>query len=225
MTESTATDPETPLADLDVAEFVARLASREPIPGGGSASALAGAMAAALVNMVVELSLGRPELADANGELTEIGLAASAWQKELLTLVELDAAAYAAVVRARRLPRDTDADRQVRSVQVTMAIREATLVPLRTAQVASETLDLAARVAPIGNPNAISDAGVAARLASAAVHGAALNVRINLPVLAASDTLRDRASTQITALVEGVARREAAALTAVEERMPVASST
>ena len=210
------TELDTRLDELPVGELVERLASSAPIPGGGSASAIVCALAAALIHMVVELSVGRPPHAADETALREIGLAATGWQSELLDLASRDAAAYGSVVAARRMPRDTDLDRQARAVQLAAAIRDATSVPLRIAEAASEVLDLAARVAPIGNPNAASDAGVAARLAAAAAHGAALNVRINLPALAEDDDLRREAAERIDTLVRGVAEREDAVTRAVE---------
>jgi formiminotetrahydrofolate cyclodeaminase len=207
------------LDELSVRDLGARLASSEPIPGGGSAAAIAGTLAAALVKMVVELSAGRPAHATDEEALREIGVAASAWQSELLHLANQDATAYAAVVRARRMPRDTELARTSRGTELDAAVRDATRVPLRIVEVASQVLDLAVRVAPIGNPHAASDAGVAAQLASAAMRGAALNVRINLPSLPAEDELRDEASADLEKLLSNVVEREAAALDAVEARI------
>ncbi len=208
------------LTQLSVRELTERLASRAPVPGGGSAAALAAALGAALVHMVVELSIGREELAPHEQELQEIGLAAANWQSELLNLAELDASAYDAVVRARRLPRDTGDERDLRRMQIAAATREATHTPLHIAEAASNVLDLAARVAPIGNRNAASDAGVAAHLASAALHGAALNVRINLPYLEDDDELRSDAEKGLARLLDDARAREDEALSAVDERMP-----
>jgi formiminotetrahydrofolate cyclodeaminase len=207
------------LDELTLRDLIDRLATRDPIPGGGSAAAVAGAMAAALVGMVVELSVGRPaHEADAE-ELGRIGATAATRRAELLDLADLDAAAYGAVVTARRLPRETDEQRGLRAERIVDATRQATLVPLRTAQAASEVLDLAARIAPIGNPNAASDAGVAARLAAAAADGAALNVRINLPFLPADDPLRHRVPAELAAVTDSLAEREGAVLAAVAKRI------
>ena len=161
------------LTQMTVRTLVERLATSDPVPGGGSAAALAGAMGAALVHMVVELTSGRAVAEGHDEELVEIRTAATSWQSELLNLAELDANAYEAVVRARRLPRDSERDREAREVQLGAAIREATRIPLATARAASEVLELATRLAPIGNRNAISDVGVAALLAGTAVRGAA----------------------------------------------------
>ncbi|MBA3586086.1 MAG: cyclodeaminase/cyclohydrolase family protein, partial [Chloroflexi bacterium] len=102
------------LSELSVRTFVEHLATSDPIPGGGSAAAVAGAMAAALVHMVVELTLGRPAAEGNEDALMLMRRAAVAWQSELINLAELDANAYGAVVRARKLPRDTDRQREAR---------------------------------------------------------------------------------------------------------------
>ena len=207
------------LTDLTVRRLVERLATSDPVPGGGSAAALAGAMGAALVRMVVELTVGRPAAEGHAEALTEIGVASSGWQSELLNLAELDANAYDAVVRARRLPRDTERHRHARDVQVAAAMREATRVPLATARVANEVLGLADQLAPIGNRNAVSDIGVAALLAATAIRGAAMNVEINLPALSADEPLRRDAAVEIGALLVGLDDRERSVRTTVAERL------
>ena len=207
------------LTDLSVRDLVERLATNDPIPGGGSASALAGAMGAALVQMVVALTAGRPAAAEHEAALAEIAEAAVVAQSDLLRLAELDAAAYAAVVTARRLPRDTERERQARDIQVAAATREATMAPLETARSAANVLALAERLAPIGNRNAISDVGVGALLAATAMRGAALNVGINLPHLSADEPLRVEAPAVVDEVLSDLDAREAALRRAVEERL------
>jgi formiminotetrahydrofolate cyclodeaminase len=207
------------LTDLSARELIERLATSDPIPGGGSAAAIAGAMGAALVHMVVALTTGRPLAVDDEEELAELAVAAVAAQSDLLRLAELDAAAYAAVVRARRLPRETELEKQSREVQVGAATREATLAPLETARRAADVFGLAERLAPIGNRNALSDVGVAALLAATAVRGAALNVRINLPYLPDGDELRDDGPRQLDTLVANLDARERAIRRVVEDRL------
>jgi len=207
------------LSDLTVRRMIERLATSDPVPGGGSAAALAGAMAAALVQMVVELTVGRPAGEGHETELAEIGAEAGGRQTELLELAELDASAYAAVVRARKLPRDTDEEREARGAELAAAVREATRIPLATAEAASGVLDLAERLAPLGNRKAVSDVGVAALLAIAALRGAVLNVEINLPSLAADDDLRHEASDGIVELLATLDDRERAVHSAVAERL------
>ncbi len=207
------------LGDLPARALIERLSTSDPIPGGGSAAAIAGSMAAALVHMVVALTTGRPSAADHETELAEIALAAASLQSELLNLAEQDAVAYDAVVRARRLPRETQADAHARSVQVAAATQEATRVPLRTARRAGDVLTLAERLAPIGNRNAISDVGVGGLLAVAALRGAALNVRINVPSLADDDPLRADAAGELDRLFGGLDQRERDLRDAVEARL------
>jgi glutamate formiminotransferase/formiminotetrahydrofolate cyclodeaminase len=208
-----------PLTDLTVRRLVERLATSDPVPGGGSAAALAGALGAALVGMVVELSTGRPGAVGHQEALAQIGGAAATARAELLELAELDAAAYAAVVRARRLPRESDDERQTRDARLADAVREATRVPLETARVAAGVFGLAELLAPIGSRNAVSDVGVAALLAATALRGAALNVEINLPYLAAREALRHAAAREIASLLSTIDGRERAVRVAVAERM------
>ena len=203
------------LAELPVRELIGRLASKAPTPGGGSAAALAGAMGAALVEMVGELTLGRTSPQVDEATIREILSAATARRTGLLELAELDASAYDAVVAARRLPRETDGQRADRATRIAEATREATRIPLSVAESAADVLRLAERIAPLGNPNAVSDAGVAAQLASASVRGALLNVRINLPSLAADDPLRGEAGGRIGELEAEAPEREERVLAVV----------
>ena len=209
----------TRLNDLTVGALIERLASHQPVPGGGSASALAAAMGAALVAMVAELTIGRPEAAEHEEAIRELRAAAQQRCAELLDLAERDATAYQAVVVARRLPKNSEPEREARAAMLRSAMVEAARVPLMAATAAADVLDLAGRIAPIGNRNAVSDAGVAAQLAAAGLRGALLNVRINLPYLAADEPLRDSAPAQIAALESLAAERERAAMAVVEARL------
>jgi formiminotetrahydrofolate cyclodeaminase len=208
-----------PLSELTVRDLTERLASRAPVPGGGSASALAGALGAALVEMVCELTVGKPEYEEVDPVARQIGAAAAELRGSLLAAADEDAAAYLDVVAARRLRRESDEERAARKAAIGEASVAATEVPLRVAQLAAKVLDLAASIASIGNRNAASDAGAAALLAAAAARGAALNVRINLPSLPDAHPLRAEAATQLAELDSSVTKREAEALAAVSQRM------
>lgn len=210
---------ETRLRDLTVRELLARLATDDPVPGGGSASALAGATGAALVGMVVALTTGRPAAEGHEDELAELAKQSAQRSDRLQELAERDAEAYGAVIAARRMPRDTDDQRIARAARVDEATREATLVPLETARTAAEVLALAERLAPIGSRNAVSDVGVAALLAAAALRGAAMNVRINLPYLPDGEPLREEAARELARLLHGLDERERAIRDAVEQRI------
>jgi glutamate formiminotransferase/formiminotetrahydrofolate cyclodeaminase len=216
-----STPPPPPsLAELSVRDLAARLASRDPTPGGGSASALAGALAAALVEMVCELTVGRPDSAHVDPIARQIGSAAADLRRALLDAAEEDAQAYDRVAAARRLPRETDAEQAARRAAIAEATVTATEVPLRVVQLAMEVLRLAAQIAPLGNRNAISDAGVAALLAAAGARGAAFNVTINLPSLPEGHALRAEAARRLADLEATAPLREHEALDAVERRIP-----
>ena len=209
----------TSLAQLSVEELVARLATSDPVPGGGSAAAIAGAMGAALVGMVVELTAGRPAAEEHAATLADLAASSARHRAELLEMAQRDATAYRSVVAARRLPRETDDQKAERRRAVGEAMHAAAEAPLIVARLAVEVMDDAARVAPIGNVNAVSDAGVAALLAATAVRGAILNVQINLPYLADGDPLRIGTADELAGLQARSDELQRSALKAVEERM------
>lgn len=169
--------------DQSVVGFLDQLASKEPAPGGGGAAAVSGAMAAALVSMVCNLTIGKTRYAAAEPAMRETVDRAEALRHELQTLADEDVSAFNRLTAAYKLPRVTDADTAIRRDAIQAALRRATEVPLRTARAAAEILPLCPAVAEQGNPSAISDVGVAVHLAHAAVRSALLNVTINLRAL------------------------------------------
>lgn len=190
-----------------LAAFVASVASPAPVPGGGSVAAHAGALGAALAQMVAGLTAGKPKYAAVDAEMRELAVAAAALGQRLSGLVARDAAAYAAVTAAYRQP-----EGPARDAAIQAALLLASEVPLETAQACAEATELAATCAERGNRNAVSDAGVAALLAEAGARGAAYNVRINLkdlrdPVVA--DRLR-MATAEALSRAESGARRATA---------------
>ena len=165
---------------LPFEDLTAALASDAPTPGGGTAAALAGAMGAALTEMVAALTLSKEKYAAAHDSVRPIAEAARRTRGELMRLAREDSESYDGVVAARRLPKGTDEEREVRSRQMAAANRLAAEVPMRTAREAALLLASIPVLAEKGNPNAASDAGAAALLLAAAVEGALLNVGINL---------------------------------------------
>ncbi len=171
----------TALVALPVSDFSSALASDSPAPGGGSASAATGALGAALVAMVVRLTLGKEKYRASWQDLEPLASRLEGARVRLLELVDEDTKAFDAVVAARRLPKDTPEAVAGRTRAVDEANLLATTVPMQTAFFAHEALKSAPLVLEKGNPNAASDAWVAALLLHGAVLGALANVRINLP--------------------------------------------
>ena len=167
------------LLQLSALKFLDRVAGPEPTPGGGSAAALAGALGAALVEMVCGMPKTKSSLAQEREWLDAAGRAAKEAGARLRSLVDEDAAAYDAVVAAYRLPKASEAEKARRGDAVTAAMRRATEVPLQTAESCLRVLETAREAADHGNPNARSDARTGAALAWAGLLGALENVRIN----------------------------------------------
>ena len=168
--------------------FVGSVASPSPTPGGGSVTAHVGALAAALAQMVAGLTTGRKKYVAVDAEMRDIAVRAAALGNQLSALVARDAAAYALVYAAYKLPGDTAEQQTEKAARVDDALIHAAEVPLETARACADVAELALAVAERGNTNAASDAGVAALLAEAGCVGAAYNVRINVSAL--GDTSR-----------------------------------
>lgn len=164
----------------EIGTFLDKLASGDPTPGGGSASALAGAMGAALVAMVARLTIGRQRYADVDAQMRSIADKAEALRLVLTSLVAADAMAYDRVREAYRMPKQSEVERARRDDAIQEALREATRTPLDTGQACLQVLRLSHPIVASGNINAVSDAAVGALLAHAGLQGAARNVQINL---------------------------------------------
>jgi len=166
-----------------LAELLDRVAAPTPTPGGGSVAALVGALAACLPVMVANLSLGKKKFASVAPELEEVKRESEALRGVLGELARRDSEVFEAVLEARRLPQATPGESSTRDRAMARAELEACRVPLGTAEACVKVQGLAIRAARRGNPNAVSDAGVAGLLAAAAAEGALLNVEINLKSL------------------------------------------
>lgn len=178
-----------------VGTFLDQLASSAPTPGGGSVAALCGALSAALSSMVANLTLGREKYKDVEPAIREALEQSEGLRAEFTQLIADDIAAYSTLSAAYRLPKATPDEQAERSAQIQGALQGAAEAPLRIAEQARQALDLCRTLAEIGNTNVISDVGVAAITAHAALESAELNVLINLRVLkdqALADTLLQR---------------------------------
>ena len=167
----------------DLHEFLNQLSSADPVPGGGSVAALQTAMAAALVAMVANLTLGRKKYEEVQDQAASILTRAMALRDRALALVDEDIEAYRAVSAAFALPRTSDEERDERQRRLQNALKGAVKPPLETMRAASDVASLAAELVGIGNKSAISDVGTAVLAARAGYHAALLNVEINLALI------------------------------------------
>jgi len=170
-----------PLVSMTIERFVDEVSSSSPAPGGGSVAALAGSLGAALAAMVANLTVGKAGYESAWKSSSALAERAQALKASLLRAVDDDTKAFDDVLSAMRLPKGTDAEKSARSAAIAAAYEKATSVPLATARLCLEAIELAEEAARTGNKNSASDAGVGALLAKAGLESAILNVRINLP--------------------------------------------
>jgi len=166
-----------------IIDFLDKLASSSPEPGGGSASALAAAIGAALVSMVANLTVGKAKYADVQDQVAGLVKDSEAVRARLQELLQEDTEVYGVLARAFKMPRETDQEKAGRDEAIQEACKEATMVPYAIAEQCLEVARLSEVAADIGNVGAVSDAGVAALIADAAARSAALNVKINLTTI------------------------------------------
>jgi formiminotetrahydrofolate cyclodeaminase len=193
------------IAQLPVDEFLERLAGSAPTPGGGSAAAVMGAMGAALVSMVCNVSLGKKGLEAAEAEMLAIRSDSERLRQRLTSMVAEDVAAFDGLMAAYKMPKATDDDRAQRAAAVQSSLTRATQVPFDCARACAEVIALARRAGEHGYKGVISDAGVGVLSAFAALRSAALNVYINAPALH-DRAAAQRFTTDIDALVAAGAR-------------------
>lgn len=175
------------MKDMSLTDFVALTASNNPVPGGGSVSALCGALSAALSEMVANLTIGNKKYPNEQENMVKIKTQASMLRDALMLDIKRDSDVFSDVMGAYRLPKETDEQKAIRTVAIQTNLKKAAEVPMEVAMKAFGILPLAQSVVQSGNSNAVTDGMVAAMLARTAVLGALLNVKINLSAIKDED--------------------------------------
>jgi formiminotetrahydrofolate cyclodeaminase len=210
--------PATSITADSIEQFLERLASQAPTPGGGSVAAIMGAMGAGLVSMVCNVSLGKKGLESIEAEMLAVRGEAEAVRAHLTTLVTDDVAAFDALMAAYKLPKNTDDEKQQRAAAIQGSLIRATLVPLACARACAQVIALARRAGAVGYKGVVSDAGVGVLAAYAALRSAALNVFINAPALK-DQTAAAAYLAEINALVASASVQSEAVYSLVRERL------
>lgn len=165
---------------LSAEEFAARTATSAPVPGGGSVAALAGALAAALSEMVANLTIGKAKYADVEDEMKTLAQEGAAIRQELIDGIKKDSTSFGGYMKALSMPKETEEQIAARKEAMQLGLKEASEAPLEIAEAAARIFPIAEAVVLRGNKGAVSDGLVSAMLARSAVLSALLNVKINL---------------------------------------------
>ena len=205
----------TDLKDLSVEQFVAVTASDAPAPGGGSVSALAAGLGAALAEMVANLTIGKEKYVDVDSQMRQAAQQAAQLRTELTAAIQKDTESFTAYMTALKLPKDTEEQKAARRQAMQDGLKEAAIVPLEVAKTAVKIFPVAKLVVEKGNPNAVTDGLVAAMMARSAVLGALLNVKINLGSIKDETFVADLAA-QVKQLEETAVALEKQVLTCSE---------
>ena len=191
------------IIDKPVQFFLDELAGKSSTPGGGSAAAIIGAMGAALISMVANFTVGKKNYEAVEVEIKAILTRSEELRAELTGMVKADVDVFNKVMGAYGMPRDTDEQKEKRTIAIQAALKEATDVPLACAKLCAEVIRLCLPVAEKGNKGVISDAGVAVLAGYAALRSAALNVYINIGAIKDESFVQDR-SRQLEKILSGM---------------------
>jgi formiminotetrahydrofolate cyclodeaminase len=172
------------ITDNNCRDFVSVLASNAPVPGGGGASALVGAVGTALGNMVGSLTVGKKKYADVEEEIKELMKRADSLQQQLLDCVEKDAEVFEPLARAYGMPKDTEEQKAAKAEVMARVLKDACEVPMEIMRKCCEGIDICDEFAAKGSRLAVSDAGVGVAFCKSALLGASLNVFINTKAMA-----------------------------------------
>ena len=179
------------LQDLTIKEFLEKTYGKDPVPGGGSVSALCGALAVSLGEMVTALTIGRKKYLSVEREMLEYAPQMELARRKFLDFIDEDAEAYQLVFNAFKLPKETEEEQKLRNEEIQKSTLHAALVPLKVAETAVNIMGTIFEIGSKGNRNAVTDACVAMMCARTAALGAILNVRINLAGLDDKDKVQE----------------------------------
>lgn len=179
------------LADMNVKEFLEKTASNSPVPGGGSVAALSAGLAAALTEMVANLTIGKKNYDEVQKDMQEVSKKGSEYRVKFIDGIDKDSDAFNKVMAAFKLPKGTDEEKEARKKAIQSGSKEATLVPLQVAKDAFEIMEMIEEVVIKGNKNAVTDGAVAAMMARTAVLSALYNVKINLGSIKDAEFVED----------------------------------
>ena len=202
------------LKDLTLTEYLAKTASGEATPGGGSIAALCAAAAAGLTEMVANLTVGKKNYQSVEAEMNDIAEKVSEYREKLIRAIDEDPEAYNQVITAFKLPKDTQAEIKRRNRAIQDGLKNAALVPMGVAEDAFQIMEIAEKAITKGNKNAITDGLVAVMTARTAALAALYNVRINLDSITESE-FTEALSQKVGALEKQVKVREEEILAAV----------
>lgn len=204
--------------DQPLRHFMDKLASKSPEPGGGSVAALTGALGAALVSMVSNLTLGKEKYKDVQPQIEALLKQSEKLRAEMQDLIQRDTEAYGALSEVYKMPKNTDEEKKARTAKMQEVLKKACEVPFEIGIKSLEVAKLANRAAEIGNVGAVSDAGVAVLLAQACCQSAALNVKININSIK-DDAYNSRTWTRMKETMNQVAALEKTVMEVTYKKM------
>ena len=206
------------LIDKKVSNFLDELASSSPTPGGGSVAALAGALGAALISMVGNLTVGKKKYEDVEKDIKKIISSSEKLRYELSQLTEEDVKAFNNFMATYKMPKETEDEKKIRAEKIQEALIKAARVPLKTAYKCLDIMILSQEIAEKGNINVISDAGVAVLMSEAALESAILNVKINLKMIK-DEKIRKELSSSIKEILLKEKGQKEKVLKTIEEKI------
>ena len=195
------------LANLKITEYLEKAAEGTAVPGGGSVAALNASLAAGLIEMVANLTIGKKGYEGVEAEMKDISRESNKLREKLTAAIDRDASAYSEVMAAFKLPKATDQEKELRRQEIQRAFKHAALVPMEVATLAVKVIGLAGRAVDGGNKNAVTDGIVAAMNARTATLAALYNVKINLGSIE-DDELVNKLTREINALEQQAKSKE-----------------